>query len=123
MDGGMQRSFVISGAARSQGRGCHGTRQRRRFVVLPLGSRHMPNHEIDDLETLASNDARLHTAYSGTLSESMLAARSIIKVSATPSSCTTTPRSAIVRASRSSHRATMGLSPRSAIPCSAIAPR
>jgi len=25
----------------------------------------MPNDEIDDLESLASNDAPLHTAYSG----------------------------------------------------------
>ena len=75
----------------------------------------MPSHEIDDLESLASNDAPLHTVYSGTRSESALAARSIIRVSATPSSCTTTRRSDIALLRRSSHRATTGLSPRSAI--------
>ncbi len=35
----------------------------------------MLSHEIDDLESLASNDAPLHTVYSGTRSESVLAAR------------------------------------------------
>jgi len=97
--------------------------ERSTFVVHPLGGRHMPSHEIDDLESLASNDAPLHTVYSGTRSESVLAARSIIRVSATPSSCTTTRRSDIALLRRSSHRATTGLSPRSAILWSAVADR
>ena len=120
---GLPSSFTKSGAAKSRGPSCHRTRPRRRFVVHPLGSRHMPNHEIDDLESLASNDAPLHTAYSGTRSESVVAARSIIRVSATPSSCTTTRRSDIALVRRSSHRATTGLSPRSAILWSAVADR
>ena len=93
------------------------------FVVHPFGSRYMPSQEIDDLESLVSNDAPLHTVYSGTRPESVLAARSIIRVSATPSSCTTTRRSDIALLRRSSHRATTGLSPRSAILWSAVADR
>jgi hypothetical protein len=53
----------------------------------------------------------------------MLAARSIIRVSATPSSCTTTRRSDIALLRRSSHRATTGLSPRSAILWSVVCGR
>jgi transposase-like protein len=52
-----------------------------------------------------------------------LAARSIRRVSTTPSSCTATRRSDIALARRSSHRATTGLSPRSPILWSAVADR
>ena len=51
------------------------------------------------------------------------AARSIRRVSTTPSSCTATRRSDIALARRLSHRATTGLSPRSAILWSAVAER
>ena len=94
----------------------------------------MPTHAgtqdmVIDLQMLVDTEAYQalgrtceEVDYSANLSNSgQFAARSIKRVSTTPSSCTTTRRSDIAPARRSSHRATTYLSPRSAIRWSAVA--
>ena len=92
------------------------------MVAGTLTSEQLTRAYIKRIGELDQPDRKTGVGYSVNPSHSgQFAARSIKRVSTTPSSCTATRRSDIALARRSSHRATTGLSPRSAIRWSAVA--